>query len=444
MGILIYLIIFRIKRIFDFKAHPIKTISIILFLCITVYYGYLLAYLYNSPEFQEEALSQNELKHYLILFLAIITLLRGFFPTYIPLKNIIGKNYPLSRLERFSYNTINEFIYPFYFGIILFVGAFYGFANSAGIKFIAIVLSWVVIAHFLKRLFQFLIEFNLQGTNVLLILFPISIFIIFYHIIFSEILEYFSYAISLSTVLVLIVLNYMFESKSKEPKIITKTNSEKSSGNFYFLKLLLNNKSLRTMSLVSIAYKIFILLMIWNIAKNSEHSSSEELIFYLFISPVVLFSYFFNNFFGFAPTMWFSMSKIGADLITYSEEMLKVLFVPLIIDSALTIVYFIVSGTLDFANISFYLSNVIVLFAIGVLTSFYLPKQVKNLFNMSGNTSMWSNLISMFAVALSVLLTIYFAYVTLLVSILIVIGLYYLTKDKISKTKYKLFDKLFN
>lgn len=445
MGILVYLIALRVKRIFDFKTHPIKTISVVLLFCVSVFYGYTFAYLYNSPNFQEKLLSHNEFKHYIILSLAIITLLRGFFPSYIPLKNIIACNYPLSKMEKFSYNIINEFIYPFYFGIILFVTTFSVLVNSGDFKFLIIAFFWIIISHFLKRLVQFLIEAKLQGINIYLVFPPILALIAFYHFFFNDMVEYFNYAISFITLTVLISLNYLFEYKGKEPKISTKASSKNTTQNLYFIKLLLNNKLLRSMSLISIVYKAFFLLMIWNLLqKNGGAFSKSEIVLYIFISPLVLFSYFFNNFFGFSRTMWLSMNKVGANVITFSKEMLKVLFVPLTIDTVLTIVILVVLDKLNYAYVSFYISNVIILFAIGVTNSFCFPKQVKSVFTMSGNTSILGNVFSLLALALIVVLTKYFIYTNIFFSFFIVLSLYFVINKRISGTRYKLFKKLFS
>jgi hypothetical protein len=243
---------------------------------------------------------------------------------------------------------------------------------------------------------------------------------------------------------ILIGINYFFEHKNNEPKITAKTNSKKTQG-FYFIKLLLNNKLLRSMSLLSIVYKLFFLFMIWNMfQKNGGSFSKNEIFFYIFFSPIVLFSYFFNNFFGFSRTFWLSMNKVGATLLTYSKEMFKVLFLPLIIDVVLTIFVLFAVDKLNYTYISLYISSVIALFAIGVINSFYLPKQVKSVFTMSGNTSIVGNVFSMLVFAILIILTKYIPYVNLLFSVLMVFGLYFFIKDKIKNAQYKLFQKLFN
>jgi len=147
--------------------------------------------------------------------------------------------------------------------------------------------------------------------------------------------------------------------------------------------------------------------------KDGGTFSKNEIFFYIFFSPLILFSYFFNNIFGFSPTFWFSLNKASATLLTYSKEMFKVLFLPLIIDVVLTIAVLFAVDKLNYTYISLYISSVIVLFAIGVINSFFLPKQVKSVFTMSGNTSIVGNVFSMLVFTILIILTKYTHYINL-------------------------------
>lgn len=440
MGVLTFLFTLRVKRIFDFKSHPVKTIFLLLFFITAVAYGYMFARLYNSPELQEK-ISPEQFAYYLILVLFSITFLRGFFPKYVPLHFLITNNYPISKIHKFQINLFNEFLYPFYIGITLFIVSFSFRINSGAKEFLLNAFVWIFTAHLLKRIVQFFVEYNFKElTKGLSLLTTLLAFIIYY--LFSA--EGSKVFIILILSILLLLLNYLLENNKNEYKWALYTNSKKYI-NVYSIKLFLHNKLLRPTYILAFLVKLIFVIVSWSLYKSKGHFFSESEIFiYLLISPLVLFSYFINNFFGFSRGMWLSISRTTTALYIYSKEMLKVLYIPLIIDSGLTLSFFIISNKLNLANISFYISSIIILFSIGVLNSFYFPKRIKSLFSMNGNTSILANIFSVLAVLILIVLTKYYFLANISASILGSFVLYYLTRNKVRNTHHKIFQKLFN
>lgn len=444
MGILIYLITLRLKRIFDFKSHPVRTIGVALFLVIAILYGFLFAQLSNSQEFQVKTLPQNEFAQYIVFSLAIITFLRGFFPTYVPLRNILPKSYPLRKTARLLHNLIYEFVYPFYLGIILFVLTFSVQMNGDRIKFFLIAFSWIVISHLLKRLIQFCIEFRFKEINIFFISLTIIVLVVPYFLFFNISSVYINYAITLLIIIVLLLMNFLFESTSKELKSIIVRNSKKKERITYHIKLLLNNNSLRTMVLVALFMKIFFVLLNMNLFTEQSELPAEVAFFLNFIlSPIFLFTYLFNNFFGFSRSIWLSMNKVGVGLFSYYKQILKVLAIPIILDAIITISFLIFFDVLNYTNLLIYINNCFLLIVTCVINSFYFPKKVTSLFSIKSNTSIWASVLSMISVAVVILLLDFSPFVSITFSAVLALSIYDFFRDKILKNRYKIFRTIF-
>ncbi len=444
MDILINLIFLHLKKIFDFKTHPIKTIGTIIFLFIFISYGYMFSYLYNSTDFGIKVLSYEKFEYFLILWISIITFFRGFFPSYKPVRYFVTHYFPISKFKNFLYNIINEFITPFYLGLFLFILSFSISVNKKALVLFLCVLIWSATAHFAKRFAQLLIEFEFKGKKIISI---VSIFlvsgIILFFTFYSKDRILLNYIFSLIIMGTLFLLNYFIELHKTNFRITTRIKLNKSVYNLSSLKLLLNNKLLRTMLLLSIVVKLVLIFAGWSVyVKKGHYFSDSEFFIYLFISPLVFFSYFFNNFFGFVPTFWLTLEIVGTNFFIYTKETLKIILFPLILDTILTTVFFIISDKFNYINVSFYLSNLILLFYLGLLNSFFLPKKVDRLFSFGGTTSPLANFYSLLAVTMLIFITKYFPNFTLIVSLTVTLSLYFLTKRKFHSARYKLFQKL--
>lgn len=443
MGVLIYLTALRVKRIFDFKAHPVKTIGTIFFLLIAGFYGYLFAFLTDSREFQK-VLPQVEFIRYLISMLVVITFLRGFIPSYVPIKNMITQNYPIGKTRRFIYNLFSEFIYPFYFGMILFVFSFSFNVGAEGSVFSLIALSWIVISHLFKRLIQFSIEFSFEKKDNLLIVFILSALIILYFIFLDKIEMYTNYAVTISGIVALLSFNYLFQNKYLESKQLVNKVPKKKYFNMFIIKLLFNNNSLRTMIFVSVIMKsLFTLMNMENLRNPNEMSWFWEVFLNFILSPLILFTYVFNNYFGFAKSTWLTINKSGAEVTSYLFLLLKMLSLPLIIDAAVAITFYIYFNMFNYANIMIYINSTIVLFFIGFINSFYLSRKVQSMFSFRANVSIMANVLSMISVAGIILLANISIIVSVIVSVSVSLGLYYFAEKKILLNRYEIFTTLF-
>ena len=445
MGVLTYIITIRLKKIFDFKAHALKSVAIILFLSIAVFYGVVFALFSNFLTPQKAIISQKIFNQYLVLFLIIITFLRSFLPQYIPLKNIFAKHYPLNKKKRFTYNLSLEFVCPFYLGIFLFIVAFSLFVEKSGSVFFVLAFSGIIISHLLKRLLQYSIEFRFEKIKSIFILLTTIVSIIVVFLFFSIETGYFNYAVSTIVITVLLLINYLFEINVAESVPSTENSTRKNSRNLFSLKLILKNSSLRTMLIFSVIMKIIFAFFCW---VNISEQVGEFYVLYIYanlvLSPLILFSYIFNNFFGFLKSVWLSMNNVGAEPFYYIIIMTKVFAIPLMIDAIVTFISFVFLDMFSTANVIVYLTNSILLFSFGVVNSFYFPKKTQNVFSLRATTSSLGGIISVIVIIINILLAIISPLLTLFFSVLAAFGLYFWFRGRILNTRHKLFQVFFS
>jgi hypothetical protein len=129
---------------------------------------------------------------------------------------------------------------------------------------------------------------------------------------------------------------------------------------------------------------------------NSSRIEAMSMYFFLFASPLIIFTYVFNNVYGLLPqvTRWFSRQRN-----LFTEMFISYLFLictPLIIDIIVTFSFLFAMNKLDSDFILNYFILAFLLIINGFLGSIYRPVFIKVLFsNFKSNTDM---LISFFSI----------------------------------------------
>lgn len=443
MGILIYIAILRISRLFSIKNHSLRTIGISLFLIVSILYGYVFSVIYNFIEIPKKTLTQFEFENYIIIVFVLITFVRGFFPVYAPIKDVITNNYPIRPIKKFLINITNEFIYPFYFGVILFWMTFSVMTSFEGFNLTIVTLSWVIISHLIKRLLQLIIEFQLKEKKIYFLYSMVFVSLILHIIVGYEIPPYFRPLISLFTGIVILSFNYKLGKNIKSLSTINLTQFKWIEGKCY-VKILLRNKPLRTMLIVAVFMKILIIIY-WNVFNISDNTNIyiTEIYLSLILSPILLFTYIFNNIFGFSPALWLSLYKNGARIKSYVIEMFNILLIPLFIDAMLSTVFYLLTDNLNSSYLLFYICCSIILFALSVFCSFIFPKKIENVISIKGNTSHLASLISILSAVMLYYLGEYNTLLYIAATIVVAVGLYHITLKYFQNTGHKIFQTLF-
>lgn len=175
---------------------------------------------------------------------------------------------------------------------------------------------------------------------------------------------------------------------------------------------------------------------------DGEHLFPEFLIL-IFYSPLFLFSYVFDNFWGFWKNIFLinSMRNNNARLLTTFG--LRLMILPICIDMLISIPLLIVYTESIGFTIIFYASATIFLILMAFLWSLVLPKKITSAFARKGSTSPWANFAAMGGVlALSTIRINNWFYALLpLVLVAAIIG-FWLSFDLYKYKKYDVYQKV--
>src|SRR5699024_1371530 len=129
--------------------------------------------------------------------------------------------------------------------------------------------------------------------------------------------------------------------------------------------------------------------------KTGAHFANNVFIVFLFISPIILFTYLFNNIWGFLRNYWLITDRslsAGRDLL---KIYLKILWLPLVVDVIISMTYLALApSNLVLPGISMYVASLYVLTAGGFFWSSQVPARVEKAFSFKANTSTFGSIVS--------------------------------------------------
>jgi hypothetical protein len=340
---------YAVKSLFTFgKPTPVRTILNILMLLLVLLYGFSFSYLVKL------ATESEKIEHIFLLLKPYIygiffgwNLLKGIFPIYSKYNEVFAKAYPLSILQKNGY----EFL-----------------MSAISLP------SLSVLVFFLPAI----LRFNTYSLELALA----TVFI-------------FVASVALNIVLRrMIHVKTRFNSASIAPKVVkTLTNNQLIFNNFW-------RKPIVIIALfVALLFKTVMLsILIFGIKNGKTNSDSFEslsTVFSLFASPLIFFTYVFNNVYGILPQpiRWFSRQENVFSKMFGSY--LYLLTIPLIIDIIITFSMLFYIKRLDTSFMLNYFILTFFLILNGFLGSIYRPMFVKAFFaNFKGNTDMLISFIS--------------------------------------------------
>lgn len=388
-----YLIIHKLKFFIRELKNPWR-ILLTLFLSFTAWiYGLLFGQLYNKLYSGEiDVISSERFLNYTFIAIAGLTIIRMFFPNYNPLKLLFPKYYPISKRKKYLASLINDFQKPYFFYISIFVLSATLYLENSTIQFLSTVFFILISSHLVRRYFQYIIDFK-TNTNAIIIqvLGLISIVSFFVSV---SLLKLELIIPILILIAVLTLLGYFQESSIAA--ISNREIRNKSDKLSITLKLLLNNKKSRLPLIVGLIFKTLILLADFFLFRiKGKHLFEGKIVFWLFASPLIIFTYVFNNAWGFWKNLWLNIElRIGQ----YKPMIwlgLRLMLIPLFIDIAITISILLLSWSDYRFILIFYFTTSIYLILLSFLWSLITPRKIASSFQMKGSTSPWSVIAAM-------------------------------------------------
>ncbi len=436
-----YLLWIRMKGFFTGLRNPWK-IVLHLVLLLTVYaYGRLFAHVINKAGNGEiETFSPEKMISVIWVLIAGFTIVKMFFPTYTPIRQIFPKYLPVPKFQRYLLSVVTELTTSYFFYLFLFLLFGCWYLDYSKYWFLYSCLTALITSILFKRILQYFIDFRLKRYSLIMLgITAILILTLFY--IGNFLLLSFGYLCGLLPLLLFLIgfkLDcQIIESKKIDLQPITKNAN-------VYLKLLINNRQARLLLLVGILFKSLLLIGDYGLFKGKgKHLFDGQIIYWMFASPLILFTYVFNNIWGFWTNVWMNVelrSGKSKHLINFT---LKLLLLPLIIDAFITLPILLFTWDNHQFILLFYAVSLIFLVCSSFLWSILFPITINSYFQMKGSSSFVSSLSAMVSViALSLIKINYWFYILIPLFLLFSFAGYRLALDVYKEKKYQIYKKL--
>jgi hypothetical protein len=390
-------------RVAGFFRHKKEQRALLLSLGIVLagIYSYIFTYLLHKARVGEGVpQSAEQVLEYANLFLLAIIILKGFFPSYVPKAEIIQRIYPVSPLKKFWTEMIVELVSPFYFIVANFLILL--FLMSPDYNFVHLLQSILVMltAHVTLRSLQVFVERRMRWSHSYFYMGAImaAAFIALQARVpmFRPTSDWLMLIVHEAALGFFIAANYLLEQAAAEPrrKVVNySSNARRSLG----WRLFKNHNLAKQMLIFGLVFKAIILALdATSYLKKGEHIFDNIMSLWMFVGPLVIYSYVFNNVWGFYRNLWLTIERSSGNYRDFIKASLLPLRVPLLMDAVLTFLY------VTFFNhesalfiVLMYIASVLLLTPFGIISSIVSPKAVKGgLFSFSARSSYLFNFIA--------------------------------------------------
>ena len=438
-----FLIIGKIKGLLLGLKKPLSILLTLVYVLTAWLYGWLLASLINESSKEEIGnISPEKIINYSLCFIIGLVLLRMILPRYTPQKQLLPKFYPVTRFQNYLISVLFDFLNPLFFSIAFFIILCCWYLHEFKLLFLLLGFSALVSAQLLRRLIQYGIDFRIKNKGYLLLI--VSLLLIYFLSYYYAYLNQQLKALSLFIPIYLFCIGYLMELTVIESRI-NEISGGSGKSNLY-LKLIINNPKARLLLLVGVLFK-FILLTVDYIMfkKNGKHIGDGQLIYWMIASPLILFTYVFNNTWGYWQSVWLNYELRLGGHKEITQFVLKLLAIPLIIDLIITVPLLLLSWDNYIFIILFYFLSALFLVSFCSIWSIIFPKKIKSIFQMGGTSSVVGSSVSIIGVLLlSLLILNYWFYVLIPIYLIASVVAYKYSPDLYKERKYSLVNELFN
>ncbi|MBC5992580.1 hypothetical protein [Pontibacter cellulosilyticus] len=416
----------------------------------SAFYAWLFSFLLQKAHLGGINPSVQQVLQYANLFLLAIIILRGFFPAYIPKVNIIQRIYPVRALQKFWIEFVVELVSPFYFILVNFLILL--FLMSPEYTFLHLLQSLLVMftAHVTLRSLQVFVERRMRwlSMNFLSAAVLAGGFVALQARVpmFTASDEWLYLIVHLASLGFLIAANFFVELAAAEPKrreVSYSSNARRSLG----WRLFKNHKLAKQMILFGLVFKGFFLAVdAFSAYKTGTHIFDKNVVMWIFVGPMIIYSYVFNNAWGFYKNLWLSIERSSGNYVDFVKASLLPLRVPLLMDAVLTALYV---TFFNHANalfiVALYIGSVLLLTPFGIIISIISPKAIKGgLFSFEAKSSYFYNFLG---IAIYAMLFLPLLHPVLYLIYPVLIGIMFFALVAVLKEyptyKYKLFETLF-
>lgn len=427
-----------------------RVLLLALGIVLSGFYGWLFSYLLLQAREGSLNMDVSQMLGYTNLLLLAFTILRGFFPAYIPKADFISRIYPVKPLKRFWTELVVELVSPFYFVLLNFLILLC--MMSPEYTLLHLVQSFLVFltAHITRRSLQLFIERRINWRSSMfwgaVVMAGAFIALEARAPMFEPISSVMMLVVHLASLASFIISNYLLEQAAYEPKRRTVSYSSDARRSLGW-RLFKNHKTAKQLLLFGLGFKVFMLGIDATVyMAKGVHMLDKNISLWLFVGPLVIYTYVFNNVWGFYKNLWLTTERATGDYKQFLKASLMPLRMPLLVDAAIVVLYvaFFNHEQATFILLM-YSAAVLVLTPIGIIASFTSPKMVKGgILSFSAKTSYLYSFISILLLGLLFLPLLhpmlYMAYpVVIALSLFAMVAVL----QEYKQYKYKLFETLY-
>ncbi len=436
-----YLLFIRIKGYILGLKSPSNIGLTLLLILVAWVYGWSLAVIINKA-YQGDigSLTPEIAIYYSMGAIAGFVMIRMIFPRYKPQRQYLPKYYPLSGIQHYMISILSDFLKPLFFSLTLFISICCLYLKDSQFTFLYLGVSAMISAQLFRRIIQYGIDFRKKSIayGLISIALMLLVTVATFHSYFYPYLK----VLGLTIPLFLFATGYLLELTVIESRR-NQLSGVKGINNFY-LKLFINNPKARLILLVGILFKLFLLSGDYMMFKGKgKHMFDGQFVYWLFASPLILFTYVFNNVWGFWRSVWLNCELRVGSYKMMIQFVAKLLVIPLFIDVIITIPLLLMTWDNVQFILLFYVFAMIFLVSFSFLWSILFPISIRTTFQMRGSSSFVSTSASMIAVVLLAMLKLnYWFYILIPFYLFLSIMAYKFSLDLYREKKYSLVDKL--
>jgi hypothetical protein len=376
MKILIFLVSKKFRFFLNIKKNWTQIIFQFLTLLIFILTAYSLSFLYENSLTKEVNIDPKLIYEGLIYFLLSFPSIYSFFPSVATKQILIHQYYPYkknqSTLLELGYQVFSKF---WIYTMLLVCVVFCMNASHLNINDFFVFLTTGLVGILIS---EFLVNFYHKKKGVVFFLITVLIAVILFFFIDLGQFNIINLLLILS-ILIFFLLNVGY-SKNFEPtkegnKIIFKDSSS------YILKFTFNTH----LYLNAITFSIIIQIIFAFIYFQYLYSSFASFKFYIF-SSIILFTYCFNNLWGFFPKIAINHFFSGAEIKTYITIYYRLLLIPSILNTIILFSLFLFFPDILSLNLIFsFFSLTFFSSSMGLFFSFFKTKKISTAVSFDSN-----------------------------------------------------------
>ena len=406
-------------------------------------YGYLAGFIADTL-IEKESITQFQFIVFYTFFLGLFTLMIDFFP-FMKHPYIFFKPYhPVHFWEKIKISLVFDWVRNFSAFLFLMQGIMVITSKSIDLSDIYISSLLLINIYALNRLIRNNIYFDIRNSKMFiassLILILLS-FLMFWKFENSALVVVFTVTVSLTNLIL-----YFYSEYLKREKVYSKVSIYRK-GLFFRI---LDNKNVKVLLIISFVFKIMILLGNgFTHIGNGKFLFGSELFFWLFLSPIALFTYIGYNFFGINRKLFLTHAIRENSFKGLVKLYSTFYFYLFIIDAAVSIIYSAIIGIFTLKLLIFYLTSFALLFftayPLALLTPVIKEKYYSIDFTKYGSktislTSLITGFIIMGITITSTMLSFYWVIYSVLIISIGAIVVY--TPFKFSRVTQKFYSKI--